>query len=87
LKLANFGDPPATQTLPLQIWFKPCNEAKLKELLAAAGSQIADYHHWWVRSKVWAAATTGDVKKQVNQPRAANRAFGGIEGDRRQRPT
>jgi hypothetical protein len=34
LKLPTFGDLPATQTLQLQIWFKPRNQAQLNKLLA-----------------------------------------------------
>ena len=47
LKLPNFGDLPAQQTLPLQIWFKPRNQARLTRLLAdQQDPKSAQYHKW-----------------------------------------
>src|SRR5208337_4760826 len=48
LKLPTFGDAPSTQTLPLQIWFKPRNQAKLNELLAAQQNPKSPQYHEWL---------------------------------------
>src|SRR5208282_936313 len=48
LKLPTFGDAPSTQTLPLQIWFKPRNQAKLNALLAAQQNPKSPLYHKWL---------------------------------------
>ena len=47
LKLPTYGDLPATQTLPLQIWFKSRNQEQLNALLASQQEpRSAQYHKW-----------------------------------------
>ena len=47
LKLPTFGDLPGLQTLPLQIWFKPRNQAQLDKLLAdQQDPKSPEYHKW-----------------------------------------
>ncbi|MGO9607534.1 MAG: protease pro-enzyme activation domain-containing protein [Candidatus Binataceae bacterium] len=48
LKLPSYGDAPSTQTLPLQIWFKPRNQAKLNALLAAQQDPKSPQYHKWL---------------------------------------
>ncbi len=48
LKLPTFGEAPSTQTLPLQIWFKPRNQAKLNALLAAQQNPKSPQYHKWL---------------------------------------
>ncbi len=45
LKLPSYGDAPSTQTLPLQIWFKPRNQARLNALLAAQQDPKSPQYH------------------------------------------
>lgn len=47
-KLPTFGDLPSAQTLPLQIWFKPRNQAQLKALLAAQQDPSSPQYHKWL---------------------------------------
>ena len=47
LKLPTYGDLPVQQILPLQIWFKPRNQAPLNQLLAdQQDPEAPQYHHW-----------------------------------------
>ena len=47
LKLPTFGEAPSSQTLPLQIWLRPRNEARLHALLAQQQNpKSAQYHRW-----------------------------------------
>src|SRR5215469_13382122 len=48
LKLPTFGDLPATQNLPLQIWFKPRHEAQLNKLLADQQNPTSPRYHKWL---------------------------------------
>ena len=48
LKLPSFGDLPAQQTLPLQIWFKPRNQAQLNKLLADQQDPKSSQYHKWL---------------------------------------
>jgi kumamolisin len=48
LKLPTYGDLPATQTLPLQIWFKPRNQEQLNALLAAEQDPKSPQYHKWL---------------------------------------
>jgi hypothetical protein len=51
LKLPTYGDLPAGRALPLQIWFKPRNQAKLKALLAAQQDPKSGQYHKWLTSQ------------------------------------
>jgi len=48
LKLPTFGELPAAQTLPLQIWFKPRNQAQLNKLLAEQRDPKSPKYHQWL---------------------------------------
>ena len=48
LKLPTYGDLPATQTLPLQIWFKSHNQEQLNGLLASQQDPKSPHYHKWL---------------------------------------
>ena len=48
LKLPTFGDTPETQTLSLQIWLKPRNQAGLKALLAEQQDPKSAHYRKWL---------------------------------------
>ncbi len=48
LNLPTFGDADSTKTLPLEIWFKPRNHAKLNALLAAQQDPKSPQYHKWL---------------------------------------
>ncbi|MGO9603203.1 MAG: protease pro-enzyme activation domain-containing protein [Candidatus Binataceae bacterium] len=54
LKLPTFGDAPANQTLPLKVWFKPRDQAKLNALLAAQQDPKSPQYHQWLTPQEYA---------------------------------
>jgi kumamolisin len=55
LKLPTYGDLPATQTLPLQIWFKPRNQEQLNALLAGQQDPGSPQYHKWLTPQEYAS--------------------------------
>lgn len=54
LKLPTYGDLPATQTLPLQIWFKRRNQEQLNALLAGQQDPRSPQYHKWLTPQEYA---------------------------------
>ncbi|HKF27585.1 MAG TPA: protease pro-enzyme activation domain-containing protein [Candidatus Binataceae bacterium] len=54
LKLPTYGDLPATQTLPLQIWFKSRNQEQLNALLASQQDPRSPQYHKWLTPQEYA---------------------------------
>lgn len=54
LKLPTYDDLPATQNLPLQIWFKPRNQAQLNALLTAQQDLDSPQYHKWLTPQEYA---------------------------------
>lgn len=55
LKLPTYGDLPATQTLPLQIWFKSRNQEQLSALLASQQDSRSPQYHKWLTPQEYAS--------------------------------
>ena len=55
LKLPTYGDLPATQTLPLQIWFKPRGQEQLNALLASQQDPRSPQYHRWLTPQEYAS--------------------------------
>jgi len=55
LKLPTYGDLPATQTLPLQIWFKPRGQEQLNRLLASQQDPRSPQYHRWLTPQEYAS--------------------------------
>jgi len=55
LKLPTYGDLPATQTLPLQIWFKPRGQEQLNALLASQQDPRSPHYHKWLTPQEYAS--------------------------------
>jgi len=66
LKLPNFGDLPAQQTLPLQIWFKPRNQAELTRLLADQQDPKSPQYHKWLTPQEY-TKRFGVTQEQFNK--------------------
>ena len=55
LKLPNYGSLPATQILPLQIWFKPRDQEQLNGLLASQQDPRSPQYHQWLTPQQYAS--------------------------------
>ena len=55
LKLPTYGDLPATQTFPLQIWFKPRGQEQLNALLASQQDPRSPHYHKWLTPQEYAS--------------------------------
>lgn len=55
LNLPTYGDLPATQTLPLQIWFKSPNQEQLNALLASQQDSRSPQYHKWLTPQEYAS--------------------------------
>ena len=55
LKLPTYGELPATQTLSLQIWFKPRDQEQLNALLASQQDPRSAQYHKWLTPKEYAS--------------------------------
>jgi subtilase family serine protease len=55
LNLPTYGDLPATQTLPLQIWFKSRNQEQLSSLLASQQDSRSPQYHKWLTPQEYAS--------------------------------
>jgi len=55
LKLPTYGDLPATQTLTLQIWFKPRGQEQLNALLASQQDPRSPQYHRWLTPQEYAS--------------------------------
>ena len=55
LKLPTYGDLPATETLPLQIWFKPRSQEQLNALLASQQDPRSPQYHKWLTPQEYAS--------------------------------
>src|SRR5262249_35599056 len=66
LKLPTYGDLPATRSLPLQIWFRPRNQAQLNALLAAQQDPGSPKYHQWLKPQEY-AGRFGVSQQEFNQ--------------------
>ena len=55
LKLPTYGDLPATQILPLQIWFKSRDQEQLNALLASQQDPRSPQYHQWLTPQEYAS--------------------------------
>ena len=55
LKLPTYGELPATQTLPLQLWFKPRGQEQLNALLASQQDPRSPQYHKWLTPQEYAS--------------------------------
>ena len=55
LKLSTYGELPATQTLPLQLWFKPRGQEQLNALLASQQDPRSPQYHKWLTPQEYAS--------------------------------
>jgi subtilase family serine protease len=55
LKLPTYGELPATQTLALQIWFKPRSQEQLDALLASQQDPRSPQYHKWLTPQEYAS--------------------------------
>ena len=69
LQLPTYGDLPATQVLPLQIWFKPRDQEQLKALLAGQQDPGSPQYHQWLNPGEYArrfGVTQGEFDQVSN---------------------
>jgi subtilase family serine protease len=66
LKLPTYGALPATQTLLLQIWFKPRNQEQLSALLAGQQDPNSPQYHKWLTPQEY-AGRFGVTQPEFNQ--------------------
>jgi subtilase family serine protease len=66
LELPTYGELSATQTLPLQIWFRPRNQEQLNALLAGQQDPRSPQYHKWLNPQEY-VSRFGITQPEFNQ--------------------